>query len=123
MDAWRKVKKETIVNCFSKSGFKEANLQLFIDDDADAEFAGLQIYISEISPELTADSYLNQDQDAVISVSTVDIRCINWKEEMREKEIRWVIEVDDKIEKQAEAELKNKEKQKKQAQVNLPYLL
>ena len=42
---------------------------------------------------------------------------------MREKEIRWVIEVDDKIEKQAEAELKNKEKQKKQAQVNLPYLL
>ena len=32
---------------------------------------------------------------------------------MREKEIRWVIEVDDKIEKQAEAELKNKEKQKK----------
>ena len=42
MGAWRKVKKETIVNCFSKCGFSEATLELFIDDDADAEFAELQ---------------------------------------------------------------------------------
>ena len=51
MDAWRKVKKEAIVNCFSKCGFNEATLELFIDDDADAEFAELQNYISEISPD------------------------------------------------------------------------
>ena len=58
MYAWRKVKKETIVNCFSKSGFNEATLKLFIDDDADAEFAELQNYISEISPDSTVDSSL-----------------------------------------------------------------
>ena len=44
-----------------------------IDDDAAAEFAGLQNYISEISPDSKVDSYLNQDEDAVISVSTVNI--------------------------------------------------
>ena len=33
-DAWRKVKKETVVNCCSKCGFNEATLELFIDDDA-----------------------------------------------------------------------------------------
>ena len=37
MGAWRKVKKETIVNCFSKCGFNEATLELFIDDDANDE--------------------------------------------------------------------------------------
>ena len=39
MDAWRKVRKETIINCFSKCGFSEATLELFIDDDADAELS------------------------------------------------------------------------------------
>ena len=43
MDAWKKVKKETIVNCFSRCGFNEAALELFIDDDADAEFAKLHL--------------------------------------------------------------------------------
>ena len=57
--------KKTIVNCFSKCGFNEATLELFIDDDADTEFAELQNYISEISPDSTVDSYLNQDEDAV----------------------------------------------------------
>ena len=42
-----------IVNCFSKCGFNEANFELFIDDDVDAEFAGLQSYISEISHDST----------------------------------------------------------------------
>ena len=41
------------MNCFSKCAFNEANLELFIDDDADAEFAGLQSYIFEISPNST----------------------------------------------------------------------
>ena len=104
MDAWRKVKKETIVNCFSKCGFNEATLELFIDDDADAEFAELQNYISEISPDSTVDSYLNQDEDAVTSVNTVDIHSVNWKEDMREKAIRFAIEGDDETEKQAEAD-------------------
>ena len=104
MDAWRKVKKETIVNCFSKCGFNEATLELFIDDDADAEFAELQNYISEISPDSTVDSYLNQDEDAVTSVNTVDIHSMNWKEDMREKAIRFAIEGDDETEKQAEAD-------------------
>ena len=85
MDAWRKVKKETIVNCFSKCGFNEATLELFIDDDADAEFAELQNYISEISPDSTVDSYLNQDEDAVTSVNTFDIHSMNWKEDIRKK--------------------------------------
>ena len=85
MDAWRKVKKETIVNCFSKCGFNEATLELFTDDDADAEFAELQNYISEISPDSTVDSYLNQDEDAVTSVDTVDIHSMNWREDMMEK--------------------------------------
>ena len=31
------------------------------------------------------DSYLNQDEDAVISVNMVDIRSINWKEDLKEK--------------------------------------
>ena len=53
MNAWRKVKKETIVNCFSKCGFNKATLELFIDDDGYAEFVELQNYISEISPDST----------------------------------------------------------------------
>ena len=104
MDAWRKVKKETIVNCFSKCGFNEATLELFIDDDADAEFAELQNYISEISPDSTVDSYLNQDEDAVTSVDTVDIHSMNWREDMMEKAIRFAIEEDDETEKQAEVD-------------------
>ena len=104
MDAWRKVKKETIVNCFSKCGFNEATLELFIDDDADAEFAELQNYISEISPDSTVDSYLNQDEDTVTSVNAIDIHSMNWKEDMREKAIRFAIEGDDDTEKQAESD-------------------
>ena len=43
MKNWRKIKiKEQNVNCFAEFGFNEATLELFIDDDADAEFAGLQ---------------------------------------------------------------------------------
>ena len=41
MDTWRTVKKETIVSCFSKCGFNEANTELFIDDNADTEFPGM----------------------------------------------------------------------------------
>ena len=104
MDVWRIVKKETIVNCFSKRGFNEATLELFIDDDADAEFAELQNYISEISPDSTVDFYLNQDEDAVTSVNTVDIYSMNWKEDMSEKTIYFAIEGDDETEKQAEAD-------------------
>ena len=104
MDAWRKVKKETIVNCFSKCGFNEATLELLIDDDADAEFAELQNYISEISPDSTVHSYLNQDEDAVTSVDTVDIHAMNWREDMMEKAIRFAIEENDETEKQAEAD-------------------
>ena len=104
MDAWRKVKKETIVNCFSKCGFNEATLELFIDDNADVEFAELQNYISDISPDSTVDSYLNQGEDAVTSVDTVDIHSMNWREDMMEKAIRFAIEEDDETEKQAEAD-------------------
>ena len=64
MGAWRKVKKETTVNCLSKCGSNKAIVELFIDDDADAEFAELQNYLSEISPDSPVDSYLNQDGDA-----------------------------------------------------------
>ena len=76
----------------------------FIDDDADAEFAKVQNYISEISPVSTVDSYLNQDKGAVTSVNTVDIHSMNWKEDMREKAIRFATEGDDETEKQAEAD-------------------
>ena len=103
MDAWRKVKKETIVNCFWKCGFNEATLELFIDDGADAEFVELQNYISEISPDSTVDSYLNQE-DAVTSVDTFDIHSMNCREGMMEKAIRFAIEEDDETEKQAEAD-------------------
>ena len=92
------------VNCFSKCGFNEANLELFIDDDADAELVEMQNYISGISPDSTVDSYLNQDGDSVTSVSTVDIHSINWKEGMREKAICFAIKEDDETEKQAEAD-------------------
>ena len=44
---------------FFYCGFNEAILESFIDDDADAEFVELQNYISEISTDLTVDSYLN----------------------------------------------------------------
>ena len=77
MDARSKVKKETTVNCFSKCGFNEATLELFKDDEADAEFAELQNYISDISPDSTVDSNLNQDEDAVTSVNTVNIHSMN----------------------------------------------
>ena len=43
MDPWRKVKKEAIVNCFSKCCFNEAILELFIDHETGAELTGLQI--------------------------------------------------------------------------------
>ena len=56
MDAWRKVKKETIVNFFSKCSFNEATLELFINDDVDTEFAEMQNYISEMSPDSTVHS-------------------------------------------------------------------
>ena len=52
MSARRKIKKETISNCFSKCGFNEGNLELFIDVDLGAEFAK---YISEISPDSKVD--------------------------------------------------------------------
>ena len=102
MDAWRKVKKEMIVNCSSKCGFNEATLELFIDDDTDAEFARLKNYISEISPDLTVDFYLNED--AVPSINTVDIYSINWKEILREKAIRSANEDDGETEREAEAD-------------------
>ena len=85
MSARKKIKKETIANCFSQCGFNEVNLELLIDVDLGAEFAGLQKYISEISPGSKVDLQLKQDEDAVTSVSTIDIRSKNWKEEMREK--------------------------------------
>ena len=50
------------------------------------------------------DSYLNQDEDAVTSVDTVDIHSMNWWEDMMEKAIRFAIEGDDETEKQAEAD-------------------
>ena len=64
ISTWRKVKKETTVNCLSKCGSNKAIVELFIDDDADAEFAELQNYLSEISPDSPVDSYVNQDGDA-----------------------------------------------------------
>ena len=104
MDAWRKVKKRNNCQLFSKCGFNKGTLEFFIDDDADAEFAELQNYISEVSPDSTVDSYLNQDEDAVTSVNTVDIHSMNWKEDMREKAICFAIEADDETEKQAETD-------------------
>ena len=88
----------------SKCGFNEATLELFIDHDPDAEFAGLKNYISEISPDTTVDFKLKQDEDLT---NMVDIRSINWKEDLREKTIRCVIEDDDETEKQTEADFDN----------------
>ena len=88
----------------SKCGFNEATLELFIDDDPDAEFAGLKNYISEISPDTTVDFELKEDEDLI---NMVDIRSINWKEDLREKTIRCVIEDDDETEKQTEADFDN----------------
>ena len=48
-----------------------------------------------MSPNSAVDSYLNQDKGSVTSVNSVDIRSINWKEDLREKAIRCVIEDDD----------------------------
>ena len=43
MENWRKIIiKEQNTNCFAEFGFNEDTLEFFIDDDADAEFAGLQ---------------------------------------------------------------------------------
>ena len=60
-------------------------------------------YISEISPDSTVDSYLNQDEDAITSVNMVNIHSMNRKKDMREKAIRFATEGDDETEKQAEA--------------------
>ena len=68
---------------------------LFIDDDADAEFVGFQNYSPEMSADSKINSYLNQDEYEVTSVNTADIRCINWKENLMEKTIPWVIEDDE----------------------------
>ena len=95
------MKKEKIANCFYKCTFKEVTLELFIDD---VEFAGLQNYISQISPDSIVGSYLNQDEHGVTSINTVDIHSINWKEDLREKAIHCVIEDDDETEKGAEAD-------------------
>ena len=64
----------------------------------------MQSYISEISPDSTVDSYLNQDEDAVTSVDTVDIHSTNWKENLRDTAIRCAIEGDDQIETPGEVE-------------------
>ena len=68
---------------------------LFIDDDADAEFVGFQNYSPEMSADSKINSYLNQDEYEVTSVNTADIRCINWKDNLMEKTIPWVIEDDE----------------------------
>ena len=68
---------------------------LFIDDDADAEFVGFQNYSPEMSADSKINSYLNQDEYEVTSVNTADIRCINWKHNLMEKTIPWVIEDDE----------------------------
>ena len=68
---------------------------LFIDDDADAEFVGFQNYSPEMSADSKINSYLNQDEYEVTSVNTADIRCINWKDNLMEKTIPWVIEGDE----------------------------
>ena len=47
---------------------------------------------------------LNQDKDEVTSVKTVNICSINWKDNLREIAILWVIEDDGGTEKQAEAD-------------------
>ena len=70
-------KKNRLSIVFSKFSFNEATLELFKDDDVDTEFAGLQNYIPEISPDLTIKSYLNQDKYEITSVNTVDICSIN----------------------------------------------
>ena len=95
-DSCWKVKKENFLNWISKCDFNKAILELFIDDDADAEFARLQNYISEMSPNSMVNSYLNQDKESVTLLNTIDTRSINWKEDLREKAIRSVIEDDDK---------------------------
>ena len=68
---------------------------LFIDDDADAEFVGFQNYSPEMSADSKINSYLNQDEYEVTSVNTADIRCINWKDNLMEKTIPFVIEDDE----------------------------
>ena len=68
---------------------------LFIDDDAEAEFVGFQNYSPEMSADSMINSYLNQDEDEVTSVNTVDIRSINWKDNLMEKAVSWVIEDDE----------------------------
>ena len=68
---------------------------LFIDDDAEAEFIGFQNYPPEMSADSMINSYLNHDEDEVTSVNTADIRCINWKDNLMEKTIRWVLEDDE----------------------------
>ena len=114
-----------LLKCFCNCGFSEATLELFIDHDADAEFSKLQNYISEISPDSTVDSYLNQDEDDVTSVNTVDIHSMNWKEDIREKAICFAIEGDDETEKQAEADgdFDIERPELKYNQVKLPHLL
>ena len=67
---------------FLKCGSNEAILDLLIDDDADTKFEGLRNYISETSPDSTVNSYLNQGEYEITSVETVDIRSMNWKEEL-----------------------------------------
>lgn len=47
---------EKIVNCFSTGGFNEARLEIFTDDDTDAEFTELQNFISDISPDSMVDT-------------------------------------------------------------------
>ena len=49
------------------------------------------------------DAYQNQEEDASTSVNTVDIRSINWREDLRKKAIGRVIEDDGEAKKRAEA--------------------
>ena len=60
-----------------------------------------------MSPNSAVDSYLNQDKESVTSVNSVDIRSINWKEDLREKAIRCVIEDDDERLKRVENAVKS----------------
>ena len=55
-----------------------------------------------MSADSMINSYLNQDEDEVTSVNTVDIRSINWKDNLMEKAVSWVIEDDEQTGKQAE---------------------
>jgi len=88
--AWEQVKETTIINCFTtcgaSSGVKTAEeIDPFTELDQSVETAELNELVCHISTDITADEYLNSDNDlcAYMTIDPERMSSEEWREDLR----------------------------------------